>query len=222
MLTKTQQELVDGIIGEFNNINAKGASKKSDGRFTLASVRKCEHDKEEFIQNINLHNSAMLGFIREKVLSDIKEFTEEFGSVIDVKLCRNHADIHWGNLGMLSQLKDDWMDKEHRHSTSTTKSKQIKAYFVSKTKTQKAEYNRSRFEEINIGSAMFFKAFITPKADWATIVLEDGTNYRMLKINGIQYSLHDWLHDGNYTTYSSLDEMLQNSKDFQRQIVRIS
>jgi hypothetical protein len=221
MLTKTQQELVDGIIGEFNDINAKGASKKSDGRFTLASVRKCEHDKEEFIQNINLHNSVMLGVIREKVLSDIKGFTEEFGSVIDVKLYRDYADIHWDDLGMLSQLKDDWMDKEHRHS-STTKAKQIKAYFVSKTKTQKVDYRQSRFEEINIGSAMCFNAFITPKADWAIIVLEDGTNYRMLKINGTQYSLHSWLHDGNYTTYSSLDEMLQNSKDFQSQIVRIS
>jgi len=222
MLTKTQQELVDGIIGEFNNINAKDASKKSDGRFTLASVRKCEHDKEEFIQNINIHNSAMLSLFREKVLSDINEFTKEFGSVIDVKLCREYADPNMSNHQMLLQLKDDWMDKEHRHSSSTTKAKQIKAYFVSKTKTQKVEYNQSRFGEINIGSAMFFNAFITPKADWASIVLEDGTNYRMLKINGIQYSLHDWLRDGDYPSYSSLDEMLQNSKDFQRQIVRIS
>lgn len=222
MLTKTQQELVDGIIGEFNNINAKDTSKKTDGRFTLASVRKCESDKKEFTRNIDLHNSAMLDFFRDKVLSDIKEFTQEFGSVIDVKLCRDYADIHLDNLGMLSQLKDDWMDKEHRHSSSTTKAKQIEAYFISKTKTQKVEYNQSRFGKINIGSAMFFTAFITPKADWATIVLEDGTNYRMLKINGIQYSLHNWLHDENYTTYSSLDEMLQNSKDFQRQIVRIS
>ena len=193
-----------------------------DGRFTLASVRKCEDDKQEFTRNINLHNSAMLDFFREKVLSDIKEFTEEFGSVIDVKLYRDYADIDRDNLGMLSQLKDDWMDKEHRHSSSTTKAKQIKAYFVSKTKTQKVDYKQSRFEEINIGSAMFFKAFITPKADWASIVLEDGTHYRMLKINGTQYSLHDWLCDEHYPSYSSLDEMLQNSKDFQRQIVRIS
>jgi hypothetical protein len=222
MLTKTQQELVDGIIGEFNNINAKDASKKTDGRFTLASVRKCEHDKEEFIRNMNLHNSAMLSLFREKVLSDINEFTQEFGSVIDVKLCREYADPNMSNHQMLLELKDDWMDKEHRHSTSTTKSKQIKAYFVSKTKTQKVDYKQSRFGEINIGSAMCFVAFITPKADWATIVLEDGTNYRMLKINGIQYSLHDWLRDGDYPSYSSLDEMLQNSKDFQRQIVRIS
>jgi hypothetical protein len=219
MLTKTQQELVDGIIGEFNNINAKDASKKSDGRFTLASVRKCEDDKQEFTRNINLHNSAMLDFFREKVLSDVKEFTEEFGSVIDVLLCSTYADPDMSNNEMLLDLKSKWMDKEHRLMTRAI---QIQAYFVSKTKTQKAEYNRSRFEEINIGSAMFFKAFITPKADWATIVLEDGTNYRMLKINGIQYSLHDWLHDGNYITYSSLDDMLQNSQNFQSQIVRIS
>jgi len=222
MLTKTQQELVDGIIGEFNNINAKDASKKTDGRFTLASVRKCEHDKEEFIRNMNLHNSAMLSLFREKVLSDINEFTQEFGSVIDVKLCGEYADPNMSNHQMLLELKDDWMDKEHRHSTSTTKAKQIKAYFVSKTKTQRVDYKQSRFGEINIGSAMFFKAFITPKSNWASIVLEDGTNYRMLKINGIQYSLHDWLRDGDYPSYSSLDEMLQNSKDFQRQIVRIS
>jgi hypothetical protein len=222
MLTKTQQELVDGIIGEFNNINAKDASKKMDGRFTLASVRKCEDDKQEFTRNINLHNSAMLDFFREKVLSDIKELTEEFESVIDVKLYRDYADIDCDNLGMLSQLKDDWMNKEHRHSSNTTKAIQIQAYFVSKTKTQKVEYNQSRFDARVVGSAMFFKAFITPKADWASIVLEDGTNYRMLKINGTQYSLHDWLCDGDYPSYSSLDEMLQNSKDFQRQIVRIS
>jgi hypothetical protein len=84
------------------------------------------------------------------------------------------------------------------------------------------EWNQSRFDEINIGSAMFFNAFITPNANWASIVLEDGTHYRMLKISGTQYSLHDWLRDGDYPSYSSLDEMLQNSKDFQRQIVRIS
>jgi len=222
MLTKTQQELVDGIIGEFNNINAKDASKKTDGRFTLASVRKCEHDKEEFIRNMNLHNSAMLSLFREKVLSDINEFTQEFGSVIDVKLCGEYADPNMSNHQMLLELKDDWMDKEHRHSPGTTKAKQIKAYFVSKTKTQKVDYRQSRFGEINIGSAMFFKAFITPKADWASIVLEDGSHYRMLKISGTQYSLHDWLCDGDYPSYSSLDEMLQNSKDFQRQIVRIS
>jgi hypothetical protein len=222
MLTKTQQELVDGIIGEFTNINAKDTSKKSDGRFTLASVRKCESDKEEFTRNINLHNSAMLDFFQDKVLSDIKEFTEEFGSVIDVELCRDNVDIHYDNLGMLYKLKDHWMNKEHHHSSYTTKAKQIEAYFISKTKTENVDYNRSRFEKLKVGSAMRFKAFITPKADWATIVLEDGTNYRMLKINGIQYSLHNWLHDENYTTYSSLDEMLQNSKDFQSQIVRIS
>jgi hypothetical protein len=222
MLTKTQQELVDGIIGEFNNINAKDTCKKTDGRFTLASVRKCESDKEEFTRNIDLHNSAMLDFFRDKVLSDIKEFTEEFGLIIDVELCRDYADIHCDNLGMLSKLKDHWMDKEHRHSSHTTKAIQIDAYFISKTSTQNVNYTQSRFEKLKVGSAMCFKAFITPKADWATIVLEDGTNYRMLKINGIQYSLHNWLHDGNYTTYSSLDEMLQNSKDFQRQIVRIS
>jgi hypothetical protein len=222
MLTKTQQELVDGIIGEFNNINAKDASKKTDGRFTLASVRKCEHDKEEFTRNINLHNSAMLSLFREKVLSDINEFTKEFGSVIDVKLCREYADPDMSNHQMLLELKDNWMDKDHRHSSSTTKAKQIKAYFVSKTKTQKVDDHQSSFEKINIGSAMFFKAFITPKANWATIILEDGTNYRMLKINSTQYSLHDWLHDERYPSYSSLDEMLQNSKDFQRQIVRIS
>jgi hypothetical protein len=164
----------------------------------------------------------MLSLFREKVLSDINEFTQEFGSVIDVKLCGEYADPNMSNHQMLLELKDDWMDKEHRHSTSTTKSKQIKAYFVSKTKTQRVDYKQSRFGEINIGSAMFFKAFITPKSNWASIVLEDGTNYRMLKINGIQYSLHDWLRDGDYPSYSSLDEMLQNSKDFQRQIVRIS
>lgn len=222
MLTKTQQELVDGIIGEFNNINAKDASKKTDGRFTLASVRKCEHDKEEFIRNMNLHNSAMLSLFREKVLSDIKEFTEEFGSVIDVKLCREYADPDMSNHQMLLELKDNWMDKEHRHSSGTTKAKQIKAYFVSKTKTQKAECHQSRFEKINVGSAIFFTAFITPKADWASIALEDGSYYRMLKISGIQYSLYDWLCDEHYPSYSSLDEMLQNSKKFQSQIVRIS
>ena len=222
MLTKTQQELVDGIIGEFNNINAKDASKKTDGRFTLASVHKCEHDKERFTHDVNLHNSIMFGLMRDKVLSDINEFTEEFGSVIDVKLYREYADPNMSNCEMLVKLKDDWMDKEHRHSSSTTKAKQIKAYFVSKTKTQKVDYRQSRFEEINIGSAMFFTAFITPKADWASIVLEDGTKYRMLKINSTQYSLHDWLHDEHYPSYSSLDEMLQNSKDFQHKIVRIS
>ena len=69
---------------------------------------------------------------------------------------------------------------------------------------------------------MFFTAFITPKADWASIALEDGSYYRMLKISGIQYSLYDWLCDEHYPSYSSLDEMLQNSKKFQSQIVRIS
>jgi len=222
MLTKTQQELVDGIIGEFDNINAKDASKKTDGRFTLASVRKCESDKEEFTRNINIHNSAMLSLFREKALSDVKEFTEEFGSVIDVLLCGTYADPDMSNNEMLLDLKSKWMDKEHRHSSMTTRAIQIQAYFVSKTKTQKVEHNQSRFEKINVGSAMCFNAFITPKADWATIVLEDGTNYRMLKINGIQYSLHSWLNDGNYPTYSSLDDMLQNSQNFQSQIVRIS
>ena len=222
MLTKTQQELVDGIIGEFNNINAKDASKKTDGRFTLASVRKCEHDKERFTHDVNLHNSIMFGLMRDKVLSDINEFTEEFGSVIDVKLCRQYADPDMSNHQMLLELKDNWMDKEHRHSSSTTKAKQIKAYFVSKTKTQKVDGHQSRFEKMNVGSAMFFTVFITPKADWASIALEDGSYYRMLKISGTQYSLYDWLCDEHYPSYSSLDEMLQNSKDFQHKIVRIS
>ncbi len=164
----------------------------------------------------------MLSLFREKVLSDINEFTQEFGSVIDVKLCREYADPNMSNHQMLLELKDNWMDKEHRHSSSTTKAKQIRAYFISKTKTQKVDHNQSRFEKINVGSAIFFTAFITPKADWASIVLEDGTKYRMLKINGTQYSLHDWLCDEHYPSYSSLDEMLQNSKDFQHKIVRIS
>jgi hypothetical protein len=221
MLTQHQQQIIDEIANEFATIN-KRPKATDDKRFTLASVRKCEDEKEEFIQNINLHNSVMLGFIREKVLSDIKEFTQEFGSVIDVKLCRDYADIHLDNLGMLSQLRDDWMNKEHRHSTSTTKSKQIRAYFVSKTKNQGAYSQQYAFERLNIGDSMHFSIFITPKADMIYRVLEDGSRWGALRIIGTQYSRYDWLHDIHHPTYSSLDEMLQNCKEFQQQIVKIS
>lgn len=217
MLTQHQQQIIDEIANEFATIN-KRPKVTDDKRFTLASVRKCEDEKEGFIQNINLHNSVMLGFIREKVLSDIKEFTQEFGSVIDVKLCRDYADIHLDNLGMLSQLRDDWMNP----SLSSKKSVQIEAYFVSKTKNQRVECHQSNFKKLNIGSSMHFSIFITPKADMVYRVLEDGSRWGALRIIGTQYSRYDWLHDIHHPTYSSLDEMLQNCKEFQQQIVKIS
>jgi hypothetical protein len=221
MLTQHQQKIIDEIANEFATIN-KSLKATDDKRFTLASVRKCEDEKETFIKSIAIHNKAMLDFFCQKVLSDIKEFTQEFGSVIDVKLCRDYADIHLDNLGMLSQLADDWMSKEHRHSISPTKSKQIRAYFVSKTKNQRVKEAQCDFERLNIGDSMHFSIFITPKADMVYRVLEDGSRCGGSQINRIQYSLHNWLHDGNYTTYSSLDEMLQNCKEFQQQIVKIS
>jgi hypothetical protein len=69
---------------------------------------------------------------------------------------------------------------------------------------------------------MHFSIFITPKADMVYRTLEDGSRCAVLKINGIQYSRYDWLHDIHHSTYFSLDEMLQNSKEFQQQIVKIS
>jgi hypothetical protein len=219
MLTQHQQKIIDEIANEFATIN-KRPKVTDDKRFTLASVRKCEDEKEEFIRNMTAHNSIMLNFIREKVLSDIKEFTQEFGSVIDVELCRDYADIHLDNLGMLSQLKDDWM--KCSHSTSTNKSKQIRAYFVSKTKNQRVDCHQSNFEKLNIGDWMHFSIFITPKADMVYRVLEDGSRCTALRISGTQYSRYDWLHDIHHPTYSSLDEMLQNCKEFQQQIVKIS
>ena len=219
MLTQHQQKIIDEITNEFATIN-KRPKATDDKRFTLASVRKCEDEKEEFIRNMNLHNSAMLSLFREKVLSDINEFTQEFGSVIDVKLCRDYADIHLDNLGMLSQLKDDWMNKEH--PTSITKSKQIRAYFVSKTKNQREECYQSNFEKLNIGWSKHFSIFITPKADMVYRTLEDGSRWGSSRIIGTQYSRYDWLHDIHHPTYSSLDEMLQNCKEFQQQIVKIS
>jgi hypothetical protein len=162
----------------------------------------------------------MLGLMRDKVLSDIKEFTEEFGSVIDVKLYREYADPNMSNCEMLLKLKDDWMNKEH--PTSITKSKQIRAYFVSKTKTQRVNEVQYDFEKLNIGDSMHFSIFITPKADIVYRTLEDGSRWGSSKIIGTQYSRYDWLHDIHHPTYSSLDEMLQNCKEFQQQIVKIS
>jgi len=221
MLTQHQQKIIDEIANEFATIN-KRPKVTDDKRFTLASVRKCEDEKEEFTRNMNLHNSAMLSLFREKVLSDINEFTQEFGSVIDVKLCREYADPNMSNHQMLLELKDDWMDKEHRHSTSTTKSKQIRAYFVSKTKNQRVECYQSNFEKLNIGWSKHFSIFITPKADMVYRTLEDGSRCGSSRIIGTQYSRYDWLHDIHHPTYSSLDEMLQNCKEFQQQIVKIS
>jgi len=214
MLTPHQQKIIDEITNEFATINNR-PKVTDDKRFTLASVHKCEAEKERFTQDVNLHNSIMLGLFRQKVLSDIGEFTQEFGSVIDVKLCRDYADIHLDNLGMLSQMKDDWMD-------NPTKSKQIRAYFVSKTKNQRVECYQSNFEKLNIGDSMHFSIFITPKAETIHKELEDGSRCWALKINGTQYSIHNWLHDSHHPTYFSLDDMLQNCKEFQQQIVRIS
>ena len=219
MLTQSQQKIIDEIANEFATIN-KSPKATDDKRFTLASVRKCEEEKERFTHDVNLHNSIMLGLMRDKVLSDIKEFTEEFGSVIDVRLYREYADPNMSNCEMLLKLKDDWMNKEH--PTSITKSKQIRAYFVSKTKNQKAEGHQSDFEKLNIGDSMHFSIFITPKADIVYRTLEDGSRWGSSKIIGTQYSRYDWLHDIHHPTYSSLDEMLQNCKEFQQQIVKIS
>jgi hypothetical protein len=219
MLTQPQQKIIDEIANEFATIN-KRPKVTDDKRFTLASVRKCEDEKETFTKSVAIHNKAMLDFFCQKVLSDIKEFTQEFGSVIDVKLCRDYADIHLDNVGMLSQLTDDWMNPNG--FSSCKKSVQIRAYFVSKTKTQRVNEAQCDFQRLNIGNSMHFSIFITPKADMVYRTLEDGSRCAVLKINGIQYSRYDWLHDIHHSTYFSLDEMLQNSKEFQQQIVKIS
>ena len=221
MLTQHQQKIIDEITNEFATINNRPKA-TDDKRFTFASVHKCEYDKERFTHDVNLHNSIMFGLMRDKVLSDINEFTQEFGSVIDVKLYREYANPNMSNCEMLLRLKDDWMDNEHRHSTSTTKSKQIRAYFVSKTKNQKAEWHQSSFEKMKIGDSMCFSIFITPKTEMIHKELEDGSRCWALRIKGTQYSMKDWLHDDSSPTYSSLDEMLQNCKEFQQQIVKIS
>lgn len=219
MLTQHQQELIDGIISEFTTINKQEASKKDNGRFTLASVRKCYSDRDEFIRNIDLHNKAMLDFFCSKVMSDVEQFNQEFGEVLRVRLQREYADISLSNEEMLHQLADRWMEQE-RHS-SAIKAIQIIAYFISKTKTARND-DRWDFERMNIGDAKYFKAYISPDIEWAHKPLEDGSRVSRYKIKGIKYCSKSWLQDDGASTYSSLDEMLQNSKEFQQQIVSIS
>ena len=144
--------------------------------------------------------------------SDIKEFTNEFGKVINVELgysYPNSADRH-------SSL-DNMVEKTTNNPLGNNYSSETRLFFVSKAK----QYTRGDSRYNYFEGKEYHTIYVDFKRERVEVILESGKSVQAYKIVGLSYGTHEWLHRdyNNAKFFTSLDELVQSHKETQQRIV---
>jgi hypothetical protein len=209
-LTKVQQGLVNGLISEFTKINPKPTNGVK--RFGLETINDCVAEEQRFKQTIAKHNRTMMKVFSDQLKADIKEFKKEFGKVIDIELGHSYS----GGSERQHTL-EKLIEQCEKQPISDNRSTEIKLFFVSKVK--KYQSSDSRYDYFD--NKQYQGIFVTFKRERVDVKLESGKGVIAFKIVGLVYKNYDWLNDDRdfCKKFSTLDEMVQNYKPLQQQIV---
>ena len=212
-LTALQQNLINGLIKEFTKINPKPSNGAT--RFSLDTITDCLKEEQRFKDTIAKHNMTMVKVFVSQLKSDIKEFTNEFGKVINVELgysYPNSADRH-------SSL-DNMVEKTTNNPLGNHNSSETKLFFVSKAK----RYTRGDSRYDYFEGKEYHKIYVDFKRESVGITLESGKSVQAYKIVGLSYGTHEWLHRdyGDAKFFTSLDELVQSHKFTQQRIVSLA
>ena len=215
-LTSLQQGLVNGLIKEFTKINPKPSNGAT--RFGFETINECLKEEERFKETIAKHNLTMMKVFVGQLKGDIKEFSKEFGKVINIELgYRYPMDNHLHNY---HHTLDKMVDKTKENPLENNYSYETELFFVSKTK----KYTDSDSRYDYFGNKKYHKVFVDFKREIVKVILESGKEVRAFKIVGLNYNTNEWLHRDRESckTFMTLDELVQSHKYTQQRIVELA
>ena len=127
-LTSLQQGLVNGLIKEFTKINPKPSNGAT--RFGFDTINECLKEEERFKETIAKHNLTMMKVFVAQLKGDIKEFSKEFGKVLNVELGYKYP-----NSDQDQHTLDKMVAKTKGSPLENNYSYETELFFVSKTKS---------------------------------------------------------------------------------------
>ena len=212
-LTSLQQGLINGLIKEFTKINPKPSNGTT--RFGFDTINDCLKEEERFKETITKHNMTMMKVFVGQLKSDIKEFSKEFGKVLNVEL-----GYRYPNSDLAQHTLDKMMERTKEHPLSNNYNYETEIFFVSKTKLYSR--NDSRYDYFNYKE--YHKVYVDFKRELVKVTLESGKVVQAYKVIGLQYNTNEWLYRDNVNNKSctTLDELIQSHKHTQQKIVELA
>ena len=212
-LTALQQGLINGLIKEFTKINPKPSNGAT--RFSFDTINECLKEEERFKETIAKHNLTMMKVFVGQLKGDVKEFSKEFGKVVNVEL-----GFKYPNSDQDHHTLEKMVEKTKESPLQNNYSWETQLFFVSKTK----RYSRgdSRFDYF--GNKEYHKVSVDFKREIVQVRLESGKVVQAYKIIGLEYRTNEWLHrdSENCKIFTTLDELIQSHKPTQQRIVELA
>jgi hypothetical protein len=209
-LTPLQQGLVTDLIKEFNRINPKPKAEGSK-RFTLETIDECNREEQRFKDTITKHNLTMMKVFTNQFNEELKEFKKEFGKVLTTQIGR---DSHGKPYATLDKLTE--MTKEK--PLANNESYEMELYIVSKTKSFSGSDSRENYCD----NMRYLQLYVDFKRERVVHNLESGKAVVVYKIVGLEYRrTFSYLYKDKTLNTSTLDELIQQSKDVQKIFVEL-
>ena len=212
-LTSLQQGLINGLIKEFTKINPKPSNGVT--RFGFDTINECLKEEERFKETIAKHNMTMMKVFVGQLKGDVKDFTKEFGKVVNVEM-----GFKYPNSDQDHHTLEKMVEKTKESPLQNNYSWETQLFFVSKTK----RYSRgdSRFDYF--GNKEYHKVSVDFKRELVQVRLESGKVVQAYKIIGLEYRTNEWLHrdSENCKIFTTLDELIQSHKPTQQKIVELA
>lgn len=207
-LTSVQQGLVTDLIKEFTKINPK-KSVNGSKRFTFDTIDECKKEEERFKETIIKHNLTMMKVFVNQFNDELKEFKKEFGKAFNVEIGHFGYNREHGTLGILTNATKE-------KPLSNNEYNEMNLFIVSKTKPYLGSDSRYNYFD----NMDYLKIYVDFKRERLVHKLESGKDIVVYKIVGLEYrALYDYLHRDKTLNTSTLDELIQSSKDVQKKLV---
>jgi hypothetical protein len=209
-LTTLQQTLVNDLIKEFTKINPKPKAEGSK-RFTLETIDECNREEQRFKDTITKHNLTMMKVFTNQFNEELKEFKKEFGKVLTTQIGHDRYGKPHATLDILSE-----MTKEK--PLANNENYEMNLFIVSKTKS----YSGSDSRENYCDNMRYLQLYVDFKRERVVHKLESDKEVVVYKIVGLEYRrTFSYLHRDKTLNTSTLDELIQQSKDVQKIFVEL-
>jgi hypothetical protein len=209
-LTPLQQGLVTDLIKEFNRINPKPKAEGSK-RFTLETIDECNREEQRFKDTITKHNLTMMKVFTNQFNEELKEFKKEFGKVLGTQIGHDRYGKPHATLDILSEITKE-------KPLANNEYYEMELFIVSKTKS----YSGSDSRENYCDNMRYLQLYVDFKRERVVHKLESDKEVVVYKIVGLEYRrTFSYLHRDKTLNTSTLDELIQQSKDVQKIFVEL-
>jgi hypothetical protein len=209
-LTTLQQTLVNDLIKEFTKINPKPKAEGSK-RFTLETIDECNREEQRFKDTITKHNLTMMKVFTNQFNEELKEFKKEFGKVLTTQIGHDRYGKPHATLDILSEITKE-------NPLANNQYYEMELFIVSKTKL----YSGSDSRENYCDNMRYLQLYVDFKRERVVHKLESDKEVVVYKIVGLEYRrTFSYLHRDKTLNTSTLDELIQQSKDVQKIFVEL-